>query len=633
MKTICLIFNFLIISSLLQAKELKYAFADIPANLKENAHTVFRLNKIEVELKSEKEVLINIIEVRTILNKNGLHDSYFMESYSPMMKISGLSGKVYDQEGKKVKSLGVDDIQDYSMFDGFSLYQDNRIKRIDPKYLNYPFTVEYSYQMNFKQSLFLPSWEHAAENTSYENSSYVLKVPKNYAIRYKEYSLPKPVEKSSTDKNDIYSWSLSNLKARINEPFSSIDKYEFPFLTIAPNSFFYCDTKGSAETWKEFGMWNSSLNKDRDKLPEATVTMLKELTANCKTDFEKLKTLYEFMQKKTRYVNVSIGIGGWQPFDAATVDKTSYGDCKALSNFTKSLLSAIGIKSYYALNNAGSDANSIDRSFPSAQFNHAFVCVPLDKDTIWLECTSQRFPCGFNSDFTDDRDVLIVDGENSKLVHTRIYPATENCTNRTSKVVFTDESSGEATVNSHFIGLAYDNMTHILYADDADKKKQITEKIELPSFLLNNFLLTETRSKTPVIDEKLNLSISNYMRKMSDNLFLLPLSFMNKQTYIPEKVRNRKSEVCIRRALMENDTVLFQLASGYKVSELPANQSIVTKFGKYNTIATSKENNISYIRHFELFKGVFPPEAYAEFRDFIEQISAADEAVASLKKL
>ena len=623
----------MIISSLLQAKELKYAFADIQANLKENAHTVFRLNKIEVELKSEKEVLINITEVRTILNKNGLHDSYFMESYNPMMKISGMSGKVYDQEGKKVKSLGIEDIQDYSMYDGFSLYQDNRIKRIDPKYLNYPFTVEYSYQMNFKQSLFLPSWEHAAENTSYENSSYVLKVPKDYAIRYKEYSLPKPVEKSSTDKNDIYSWSLSNLKARIDEPFSSLQTPEYPLLRVVPSSFVYCDTKGSTETWKELGKWSTLLIYNRDKLPETTVAKMKEITANCKTDFEKVKTIYEFVQKKTRYVSIQEGIGGLQPFLAEIVDKYSYGDCKALSNYTKALLTSIGIKSFYVRVNAGSGSDNIDEKFASSQFNHVMVCVPLDKDTIWLECTSQRLPCGFNSDFTDDRDVLLVDGENSKLVHTRIYPATENCTNRTSKVVFTDETDGYATVYTRYIGLSYDNMTHILYADDADKKKQITEKIELPSFSLNNFSLTETRSKTPVIDEKLNLSITNYIRKMSDNLFLLPLSFMNKQTYIPEKVRNRKSEVCIRRALMENDTVVFQLAAGSKVSELPVNQSIVTKFGKYNTIATSKENNITYIRHFELFKGVFPPDAYAEFRDFFEQVSAADEAVASLRKL
>jgi hypothetical protein len=633
MKRNCVTFSFLAISLLLTAKDLKYAVADIPSALKENAHTVVRLQTYEVEIKSEKEAVIIITEVRTILNKNGLNDSYFMEGYSPMMKITSLSGRIYDQTGKQVKSLGIDEIQDYSMFDGFSLYQDNRIKRIDPKYLNYPFTVEYNYQMNFKQTLFLPSWVHLPQNTSYEKSSYTLKVPKGYGIRYKEYSLPKSVEKSSTKENDIYSWSLSNLIAGIDEPFSSIDKYEFPYLKIAPNSFVLGDSKGSAETWKELGIWSSNLNKDRDKLPEATVTKLKELTANCKTDFEKVKIVYEFMQQKTRYVNVAIGIGGWQPFDAATVDKTSYGDCKALSNFTKSLLSVVGIKSYYALNKAGSDANSVDRSFPSSQFNHAFVCVPLEKDTVWLECTSQRLPCGYNSDFTDDRDVLLVDGENSRLVHTRIYSAFENCTNRISKVVLTDETAGEATINTQFIGIAAKQMMNLYYADNADKKKYITEKIDLPSFSLKDFSLTENRCSTPSIVEKLNISVNNYIRKIADNQFLLPLSFMNKQTYIPEKIRNRKSEVCIRRAVMENDTIIFQLPTGYKLGELPANQSILSKFGKYHTKATTNGNNITYIRHFELFKGAFPANEYADFREFFEQVSTGDEAVASLKKI
>ena len=623
---------FILLVTALQAKDLKYAIKDIPSALKENAHTVVRLKQIEVEIKSEKDAVVNITEVRTILNKNGLEDSYFMEAYSPMMKIRSLNGKIYDETGKQIKSMGYDDAQDYSLYDGFSLYQDNRILRIDPKYMNYPFTVEYNYQMNYKQTLFLPTWDHLPQSTSYEKSSYTLKVPKGYGIRYKEYSLPKGVEKSSTDKNDVYSWSLSNIPAGVDEPFSSIDKYEFPFLKIAPNSFMLGDSKGSAETWRELGMWSASLNKDRDVLPETTIAKLKELTANCKTDFEKLKIVYEYMQQKTRYVNVAIGIGGWQPFDAITVDKTSYGDCKALSNFTKSLLSVVGIKSYYALNRAGANANSVDKSFPSSQFNHAFVCVPLEKDTVWLECTSQRLPCGFNSDFTDDRDVLLVDGENSRLVHTRIYSAAENCTNRTSKVILTNELSGEATVNTHYIGLASTAMMRLYYSDNADKKKYITQKIELPSFSLNNFSLTENRSATPSIDENLNLSVNNYIKKMSDNLLLLPLSFMNKQTYIPEKVRNRKSEVCIRRAAMENDTITFQLPSGYKVAELPTNQSITNKFGKYFSIASTKGNLITYIRHFELFKGNFPSNEYTDFRDFFEQISAADEAVASLVK-
>ncbi len=627
-----LIVSFILLFALLQAKDLKYAIKDIPQALKENVHTVMRLNQMEVEIKSEKLVVVTITEVRTILNKNGHYDSFFREMYSPMNKIIWIKGKLFDESGKQIKSYFSDDVKDFCYRDGFSLYQDNRVKMIDPEYANYPFTVEYTYQMEMKQSLFLPSWSHSPENTSFEISSYTLKVPPGYNFRYKEYNLSKPVVKSTVDGKEIYSWSLNNLKARVDEPLSSIKTPDFPLVRVAPNNFMLGETKGSAESWKQLGMWATTLITDKDKLPDATIAKVKELTTNCKTDIEKVKVIYEFMQQKTRYVNIAIGIGGWQPFDASTVDKNSYGDCKALSNYTHALLNAVGVKSFYTLVKAGSEADDIDESFPSSQFNHAFVCVPVEKDTIWLECTSQRLPCCFNSDFTDDRNVLIIDGENSRLVHTRIYPATENCTNRTSKILLKDETSGEATVKTQYIGLAYGDMSRILYVDDADKKKHITQGIELPSFTLNNFSFIENRSKTPSLNENLNMSITNYIHKLSGEILLLPLNFMNKLTSIPEKVRNRKTEMCIRRSEQENDTVVYQLPYEYKIVEIPTNQNITSKFGKYTASVTKKENIITYNRHFELNKGTYPAEDYADFRDFLEQVSTADEVVANLKK-
>jgi hypothetical protein len=88
----------------------------------------------------------------------------------------------------------------------------------------------------------------------------------------------------------------------------------------------------------------------------------------------------------------------------------------------------------------------------------------------------------------------------------------------------------------------------------------------------------------------------------------------------------------IRRAYMENDTVNYQLPLSYQITDLPEKSEISGKFGKYQASTSKNGNKLTYIRHFELFKGDFPKEAYTEFRDFLEQVATADDAVASLKK-
>ena len=119
---------------------------------------------------------------------------------------------------------------------------------------------------------------------------------------------------------------------------------------------------------------------------------------------------------------------------AETVDRLGYGDCKALSNYTRSLLDAVGVKSYYALVTAGENLEEMTESFPSNRFNHAILYVPLANDTLWLECTNQHLPFGYIGGFTDDRKALIITDDGGKLLHTTVYTAANNRLERTTEI-------------------------------------------------------------------------------------------------------------------------------------------------------------------------------------------------------
>src|SRR5690606_3435474 len=134
-----------------------------------------------------------------------------------------------------------------------------------------------------------------------------------------------------------------------------------PMVRTAPTVFEVEGYAGSMESWKSLGEWHSKLNANRSQLPEATKQQILSLTKDLKDPKDKISAVYQFMQNKTRYVSIQLGIGGWQPFEASMVDSKGYGDCKALSNYTQSLLEVAGIKSHYAIIYGGKENRPVQK--------------------------------------------------------------------------------------------------------------------------------------------------------------------------------------------------------------------------------------------------------------------------------
>jgi len=203
------------------AKEIKYKVADIPKDLKENARSVVRSEEIILEVKSLSNATVTVVYAITILNKNGLADAYFQEYYDKFTKISDIKGRVFDENGEQFKRLPADEILDYSAISGFSVYEDNRVKYLDPKVRIFPFTVEYSYKQSFDGLFSFPSWNPQQKfNLAVEKSSYKAIVPKNLKFRYLERNTSLKATITSDAENNIYYWEARNLKALEWEPYS-----------------------------------------------------------------------------------------------------------------------------------------------------------------------------------------------------------------------------------------------------------------------------------------------------------------------------------------------------------------------------------------------------------------------------
>ncbi|MBS1233444.1 MAG: hypothetical protein H6R34_8, partial [Bacteroidetes bacterium] len=325
------------------------------------------------------------------------------------------------------------------------------------------------------------------------------------------------------------------------------------------------------------------------------------------------------------------GFGGWQPMDAETVNRLGYGDCKALTNYMKALLSAAGIKSYLTLVAAGRNPDPFFSDFPCNQFDHAILCVPLNQDTVWLECTNQLLPFGFIGSFTDDRNALIINEDGGKLIRTRVYTSSENRMER--NILLELDAAGGALVTTYarYSGVYYDTRQNFYLAGTEDKKKMILDDISLPGALLDKFDYRDVRAEVPSIDESLEVEVPRYAT-LSGVRMLVPLIPLDRLREVPKKVINRKSDVVFRRSVSTCDTITLMIPRNYSVESVPGEIKNDSRFGTYSLRSLVQGNKVVCIREMDIKKGRHLPSAYTELIDFYKKIAAADNTKISLKK-
>lgn len=596
--------------------------------LKKDVTVVYRLNDMTFRIHSKSVATLSVHKAITIFNANGKREAMEVVGYDKLSKINSFKGNVYDQHGELIKRLKASEIYDQSAFDGFSLYSDNRLKAAELTQGSYPYTVEFEYEIEFKYLFQIPTYDlPIGEKTSLEEGNFKLIYPIELQPRYQTSNVEvKPAIEKIEPGIECISWKFKNVLPIKLEPLGPLSAEIIPHIDAAPLRFSYEGYEGTMENWNQFGQWIQSLSKDRKQLPVSTQEKIKQLTKNLTSTDQKIKAVYEYLQSKTRYVSIQLGIGGFQPFEATVVDQTGYGDCKALSNYMVSMLDVIGIKSNYVLIVAGNDALPMNTSFPRSQFNHAVVCVPIAKDTVWLECTSQTNPYGYMGSFTGNRKALAITEGGATIVNTPVYNESVNVQRRTAEVVLSSTGDATARITTTYSGLQYENGNlYALLSDQYDKQKVwIENHTDIPSFDIKSFSMKNVKEKIPSAIVTLDLGLARNASISGKRMFLTP-NLMNRSTFIPEKVESRKTKVYRRMGYTDFDTVLYKIPETMYPEFLPNPVHIESQFGSYNATFTLDENGLVYTRQMIMKKGEFPAESYSELIEFYKKVNKADQ--------
>lgn len=625
-----LIFLFLFLSNVLAAQD--FSALAIPGALKENANAVVRLEKRDVVISSRKSMLIKEKRIVTVLNEQGLGASRLYARYDKATRIKSIEAAIYDVSGKEIKKIKKKDFNDHSLSEGFDI-TDTRIlyNGYEPQY--YPCTIEFTVETETSNTAWIPSWSPVNDYLiSVEKSEYSIACPVEMGLKYKELNFSsQPFTKQ--DNAGIITYTTENIPAKKSESYSpSVDKI-WPHVLFGVDKFNLYGVEGDATNWAAFGSWMyNNLIAGTDELLPATVDKIKSITAVENDPLKKAKLVYEYVQGKTRYISIQLGIGGWKPMLAKDVDRLGYGDCKALTNYTRALLKAVGVESYFTVVYGDRGQRSLREDFVSLQGNHVILAIPAQNGYVWLECTSQDSPFGFQGDFTDNRMVLIVKPDKGELVRTGIYDDMGNTQVLHGTYTITENGTISGSMKISSRGLQYDNK-YYLAGLSAEKlvKHYKSGFSDINNLKLNRTSLKNNKDNQEFIED-IALEAEGYCAKTGNRIIFVANAF-NKSLQVPQRYRSRKNPVVIERGFADTDEVAIGLPEGYTIEAKPDAYIIKEKFGEYKAEYISDgANRLLYKRTFVLNHGEYASSDYEGYRQFREKVALYDSAKIVLVK-
>ncbi len=471
---------------------------------------------------------------------------------------------------------------------------------------------------------------------------FSLQLPSGW--EYKAFWINHPEVKPAQSGSNQWDWTLTEVSAIRHEP--EMPPIEGVAGQMAVSFFPPGGTHGSGvSNWLEMGKWYFNLtNGRRDASPEIK-QQVASLTGSAKAPVEKMKALARFVQHDVRYVAIELGIGGFQPHPAAEIFAHHYGDCKDKATLLSSMLSEIGIESFYVVIN--SERGSVIPGTPPSVggFNHAILAIKLPNATsdpslvavvqhprlgplLYFDPTNELTPFGEIGGYLQENYGLLVTPEGGELVELPTQMPAMNSIQRAGTLSLDPNGTLKGEVVEKRLGdRAWSERERLrAVTKDTDRIKPIEDLLagSLSLFRITKATITNLNQTDQPFGFNYTFEAQGYAKDAGGLLLVRPRVLGIKTSGLLETKEPRKFPIEFPGPSLDTDTFDITVPAGLVVDDVPPPVDADYGFASYHSKTEVKGNVIHYSRTFEVRELSVPVSKADDLKKFY-RIIAGDE--------
>ena len=123
----------------------------------------------------------------------------------------------------------------------------------------------------------------------------------------------------------------------------------------------------------------------------------------------------------------------------------------------------------------------------------------------------------------------------------------------------------------------------------------------------------------------------DFSKKLGNDLFFRVMPFYGNYTFTSAEERMLPFETAF--PYQDDYEVEFEIPAGYKYSELPKDENIMSEFGKYSITFKNENGKLIVHRVLTINKGVYSKEKFSSYLDFRKKTSSLDNTKVLITKL